>query len=100
MKRIILILLALLCCVTMIGCRQKPSTTVYEQDGYTVDLDAGTITKGEDVYTFSISGSGNQTSINIIYPNVPATFSNGPEIADMVAGLTTMTQIDMRTVIF
>ena len=69
MKRIILILLALLCCRTMIRCSQKPSTTVYEKDGYTVDLDAGTITKGEDIYTFSISGNGNQSNINIIYPN-------------------------------
>lgn len=68
MKRIVLVLLTLLCCVTIIGCGQD-SSTVYEKDGYTIDFDAETITKGNDVYTFSISEHGNQSSIDIVYPN-------------------------------
>ena len=69
MKRSILFLLVILLCATLVSCGRNFAPTVYEKDGYTVDLEAGTITKDEDVYTFSISGNGNKSSIHIVYPN-------------------------------
>lgn len=67
MKRILSVLLVLLFCIVPTGCCKEPS--VFEKDGFTVDLEAGTITKGGDVYTFTITGSGNRSRIDITYPN-------------------------------
>ena len=68
MKRgILLCLLALLLLLT--ACGGKKSPTVYEQDGYMVDLENRTIIHGEDVYTYTVSGSGAGSEIRITYPN-------------------------------
>lgn len=68
MKRgILLCLLALLLLLTACGGEKSPN--VYEQNGYTVDLENRTITHGEDVYTYVISGSGSSSEITITYPN-------------------------------
>lgn len=67
MKRgILLCLLALLLLLTACG---GETSSVYEQNGYTVDLENRTITHGEDVYTFAISGGGSGSEITITYPN-------------------------------
>ena len=67
MKRILLFFLIFLLCTSIAGCGQKP--TVYEKNGYTVDLDAGTITKDGDVYAFTVTGRGDRSRIEITYPN-------------------------------
>lgn len=67
MKRILPLLLVILLCVSITGCGRKPA--VYEQDGYTVDLEAGTITNDEDVYTFTMTGGDDRSRIEITYPN-------------------------------
>lgn len=67
MKRgMVFCLLALCCLLTACG---GETPNVYERDGYTVDLEHRTITRGEDVYTFSITGSGDSAEIEITYPN-------------------------------
>lgn len=67
MKRgILLCLLALLLLLTACG---GETSSVYEQDGYTVDLESRTITYEEDVYTYTVSGSGAGSEIRITYPN-------------------------------
>lgn len=67
MKQILPLLLAILLCVSIIGCGREPA--VYEQDGFTVDLDAGTITNGKDLYTFTMTGRDDRSRIEITYPN-------------------------------
>ena len=66
-RGILLCLLALLLLLTACGGEKSPN--VYEQNGYTVDLENRTITHGEDVYTYVISGSGSSSEITITYPN-------------------------------
>ena len=71
MRRVILLCLsALLLLLTACGgSRRDGDPSVFEKDGYTVDLERQTITHGEDVYTFSVSGGGSSSTIRIIYPN-------------------------------
>lgn len=56
-----LVLLVLLC-----GCGREPVSTVYEKDGYTVDTQAQTITKGEDVIRYSFGSNG---KVTFTYPD-------------------------------
>ena len=65
MKRFVLIFcvmtLALLC-----ACGREPLSPVYEKNGYTVDTQAQTITKGEDVIRYSFGGNG---KVTFTYPD-------------------------------
>lgn len=65
MKRFMLIFcvmtLALLC-----ACGREPLSPVYEKNGYTVDTQAQTITKGEDVIRYSYGYNG---VITFTYPD-------------------------------
>lgn len=65
MKRFVLIFcvmtLALLC-----ACGREPLSPVYEKNGYTVDTQAQTITKGEDVIRYSYGYNG---VITFTYPD-------------------------------
>lgn len=65
MKRFLLIFcvmtLALLC-----ACGREPLSPVYEKNGYTVDTQAQTITKGEDVIHYSYGYNG---KITFTYPD-------------------------------
>ena len=65
MKRFVLIFcvmtLALLC-----ACGREPLSPVYEKNGYTVDTQAQTITKGEDVIRYSY---GYNRVITFTYPD-------------------------------
>ena len=61
--------LALLCLVLLVllcGCGREPASTVYEKDGYTVDTQAQTITKGEDVIRYSFGSNG---TVTFTYPD-------------------------------
>ena len=70
MKRPIFLMLCLLAAILLTACGgRRESASTYEKDGYTVDREAGTITHGEDVYTFTVSGGGSSSSIRITYPN-------------------------------
>ena len=70
MKRPVFWVLCLLAAILLTACGgQRENTNTYEKDGYTVDLENRTITHGEDVYTFEISGGGSGSSIRITYPN-------------------------------
>lgn len=71
MKRIFPLLLALLLCGLLVGCGGK-AQTVYEVNGFTIDQNAQTITRGEDVYQYTISGS----EVTILYPNGAKYFWN------------------------
>lgn len=64
MKRICCFLLALLLCGLLTACGKK-AQTVYEVNGFTIDKEAQTVTKGEDVYCYTTSGS----TVTILYPN-------------------------------
>ena len=65
MKRFMLIFcvmtLALLC-----ACGREPLSPVYEKNGYTVDTEAQTITKGADVIRYSFGGNG---KVTFTYPD-------------------------------
>ena len=68
MKRPIFLMLCLLAAILLTACGgQRESANTYEKDGFTVNREAGTITHGEDVYTYEISSGG--SSIQITYPN-------------------------------
>ena len=70
MKRSIFLVLCLLAAILLTACggrRENPN--IFEKDGFTVNREAGTITHGEDVYTYEISGGGSGSSIRITYPN-------------------------------
>lgn len=71
MKRIYCFLLTLLLCGLLTSCGGK-AQTVYEVNGFTIDKEAQTITKGEDVYHYTISGS----KVTILYPNGAEYFWN------------------------
>lgn len=49
--------------------RDGSNPNVYEHDGYTIDMENRTITQGEDVYTYAISGNARRSKITITYPN-------------------------------
>ena len=69
MKRgFLLCLLTLLLCLSACSSGEGGNSNVFEENGYTVDLENQTITHGEDVYTFTVSG-GSSSSIRITYPN-------------------------------
>ena len=75
MKRPIFLMLCLLAAILLTACggrRENPN--IFEKDGFTVNREAGTITHGEDVYTYEISGGGSGSSIRITYPNGAAYF--------------------------
>ena len=64
MKRSIPLLLLL--CLLVTGCgRKQADLTVYEYNGFTVDTQTQTITRGDDVYRYAFSGS----EVTITYPN-------------------------------
>lgn len=67
----LLLLLALL--LTACGGESEPKSSVYPVEylgtTYYVDLAQGTVTCGEDVYTFTVSVSGDTRSTKITYPN-------------------------------
>ena len=70
MKRgFLLCLLTLLLCLSACSSGEGGNPNVFEENGYTVDLENQTITHGEDVYTFTVSGGGSSSSIRITYPN-------------------------------
>ena len=72
MKRILLLLLTVLLAFSLTACASSEASSqesTYEKDGFTVDTENGTITKGEDVYTFTVSETSSSKSINITYPN-------------------------------
>lgn len=64
MKRICCFLLTLLLCGLLAACGGE-AQTVYEVNGFTMDREAQTITKGEDVYRYVIHGD----TVTILYPN-------------------------------
>ena len=66
MKRVMLFMMSLLLVFTLTACSKEPTT--YEKNGFLIDTEAGTITKGEDVYTFTITGR-DRSHIKITYPN-------------------------------
>lgn len=71
MRRFLLPLLLL--CLLLTGCgTAKKEPAVYEVNGFTIDKEAQTITKGEDVYQYTISGS----KVTILYPNGAEYFWN------------------------
>ena len=75
MRRPIFLMLCLLAAILLTACGgQRESANTYEKDGFTVNREAGTITHGEDVYTYEISGGGSGSSIRITYPNGAAYF--------------------------
>ena len=57
-------------CVTILvllcACGREPLSPVYEKNGYTVDTEAQTITKGEDVIRYSFGGNG---KVTFTYPD-------------------------------
>ena len=55
------VLLMLLC-----ACGREPISPVYEKNGYTVDTEAQTITKGEDVIRYDFEYSG---KVTFTYPD-------------------------------
>ena len=56
----------LLLCLLLAGCGQaKVEQTVYEYNGFTVDTQAQTITRGDDVYRYAYSAN----KVTITYPN-------------------------------
>ena len=67
-RRVLAMLLFLLVELEVCACSggEEP---VYTKAGYTVDTEAQTITKGEDVYTYSIKTGTNLVEITITYPN-------------------------------
>ena len=97
MKRILLFFLIFLLCTSIAGCGQKP--TVYEKNGYTVDLDAGTITKDGDVYAFTVTGRDDRSRIEITYPNGANYYFQWDETAATAVGAMTTIRNAMRTVI-
>ena len=68
MRRRIFLTLCLLTAILLTACGGGANPNVFEKDGYTVDREAGTITHGEDVYTYAVTGSGSPR-ITITYPN-------------------------------
>ena len=59
------IIAAVLCAVLLCGCGRKPTSTVYEKDGWTVDTVAQTLTKNGDVIAYRISGN----NVTFSYPD-------------------------------
>ena len=57
-------------CVTILvllcACGREPLSPVYEKNGYTVDTEAQTITKGADVIRYSFGGNG---KVTFTYPD-------------------------------
>ena len=61
--------LALFCIAVLVllcACGREPVSTVYEKNGYTVDTEAQTITKGEDVIRYSFGSNG---KVTFTYPD-------------------------------
>lgn len=61
--------LALFCIAVLVllcACGREPVSTVYEKNGYTVDTEAQTITKGEDVIRYSFESNG---KVTFTYPD-------------------------------
>ena len=71
MKRIALLFLTVLLAFSLTACASSEVSyeSTYEKDGFTIDMEACTITKGEDVYHYTLSGGGNTSGITITYPN-------------------------------
>ena len=72
MKRVCHLLLTILVIFSLTACASSEVSreeSTYEKDGFTVDREAGTITKGEDVYHYKVTGSENTRGITITYPN-------------------------------
>nr|WP_325298506.1 DUF6199 family natural product biosynthesis protein [uncultured Dysosmobacter sp.] len=66
MRRTACFWLILALCLFLTGCGSAhKEPTSYEVDGFTIDKEAQTVTKGEDVYHYTISGS----KVTILYPN-------------------------------
>lgn len=72
MKRVAILFLTVFLLFSLTACFSSESTassSTYEKDGFTVNTESCTITKGEDVYHYTLSGSGNSSGITITYPN-------------------------------
>ena len=65
MKRFLTIV-CMMMLVLLCACGREPLSPVYEKNGYTVDTEAQTITKGEDVIRYSFGGNG---KVTFTYPD-------------------------------
>lgn len=69
-KNWMLIVLLLCVCLVFSGCGKQEtadSTAVIDGQEVVIDRENGTVTCGDDVYRFTVTGSG--TSVMMIYPN-------------------------------
>ncbi len=73
LKRFLPLLLCL-CLLMVTACGAESRSSVYEKDGFVIDTDNRTITHGEDVYTYTLSGGSSSTFVEFTYPN-GATYS-------------------------
>ncbi len=71
MKKALIILVAVMALLCLCSCNVKQEVYTVNENGitYTVDTKSLTVSDGENTYKYTISGSANNYTITLIYPN-------------------------------